>query len=233
MKKRIINQDDRFGKLTILGIDHIKEYKRKYFDKKYNKYYDCIAKKKYYLCQCDCGKKKVIIQDSLLNGKTTSCGCIQKEIATKNAKNINYIDGRTKTILYKKYAGIKRRCYNKNDSHFKYYGERGITMCDEWKNDFLSFKKWAENNGYNDNLTIERIDVNGNYEPNNCRWILLNEQNLNKRNTLYFENKIIKDIMKETNLKYNTIWRRIKNKEKNIVDVFDKQLHSNQYSLKK
>jgi hypothetical protein len=81
------------------------------------------------------------------------------------------------------------RCYNSNSAEFNNYGGRGITVCEEWKTSFISFKMWAERNGYAENLTIDRIDVNDNYKPSNCRWITLQEQEYNKTNTKYFEYK--------------------------------------------
>jgi hypothetical protein len=83
--------------------------------------------------------------------------------------------------LYKTHQGMKARCYNSNSDSYKYYGGRGITICDEWRNSYKAFKEWAINNGYRDDLTIDRIDVNGNYEPSNCRWITNKEQQRNKR----------------------------------------------------
>lgn len=86
---------------------------------------------------------------------------------------------------------MKDRCYNNNNKNYKNYGERGIKVCKEWKESFINFYKWAINNGYEENLTIDRIDVNGNYEPNNCRWLTIKQQQNNKRNNhiLWYKNQ--------------------------------------------
>lgn len=106
------------------------------------------------------------------------------------------------------------RCYNKNNKRYKDYGGRGIIICDEWLNDNKRFFNWAKSNGYNDNLTIDRIDVNGNYEPNNCRWITLQQQNRNTRRNIYFTikgvTKCLKDWCKDFNIPCSTVRYRLK-----------------------
>jgi hypothetical protein len=97
--------------------------------------------------------------------------------------------GKSNTRLYRVWSRIKVRCYNKKFQHYKSYGGRGIKVCDEWLNDFMAFYNWAMANGYADNLTIDRIDVNGNYEPSNCRWVTNEEQQNNKRNTIFLTYK--------------------------------------------
>lgn len=136
----------------------------------------------YVLCRCDCGKEKVIKLYPITSNIIKSCGCYNRELAIALGKN-TYKHNMSKTRLYKIWSKMKERCYYKKDVRkYAYYGGRGITVCDEWKNDFVTFKEWALKNGYQDNLSIDRIDVNGNYEPSNCRWITMAEQQRNRRN---------------------------------------------------
>lgn len=115
--------------------------------------------------------------------------------------------------LYCIWKHMKERCHSKNCKDFANYGARGISVCDEWKNDFLSFKKWALENGYNEALTLDRIDSNGNYEPTNCRFATRKEQNNNKRDNHYLthngETKTLSEWSKETGLNVTTILMRI------------------------
>ena len=109
---------------------------------------------------------------------------------------------------------MKTRCYNSKSPSFKNYGARGIAICDEWKNSFEAFRDWAMANGYADNLTIDRTNNDGNYEPSNCRWVDNTEQVRNRRNTLLFsfgsENKTLKEICEILNLNYKTEHTRLK-----------------------
>lgn len=134
-----------------------------------------------WLCRCSCGTEKVVLSGSLCNGSSKSCGCIKKERFETH--------GKSNTRLFRILQGMKRRCYYKQDLHYKDYGGRGITVCDEWKDNFQAFYDWAMANGYADDLTIERIDNNGKYEPSNCRWITIQEQQFNKRDNHYIAYK--------------------------------------------
>ena len=102
-------------------------------------------------------------------------------------KDMKTFENSAEKRLYQTWVDMKRRCYAKNRESYKYYGLRGISVCDEWKNDFEKFKTWAMANGYEENLTIDRIDVNGNYEPHNCKWSTIREQNNNKRTNKVLE----------------------------------------------
>lgn len=129
-----------------------------------------------WLCKCDCGKETITTGNNLKSGNTKSCGCHNLEqIIKRNTKhNLRY------TRIYQTWLSIKRRCYNKNFKEYHNYGGRGIVVCSEWLDDFMNFYNWGMSNGYKENLSIDRINVNGNYEPSNCRWATLKEQANNK-----------------------------------------------------
>lgn len=163
-----------------------------------------------WLCKCDCGKEIITRTDSLRNGRTQSCGCLHLETLLKTTKT----HGMAGTRIYIIWQNMKERCYNKNAVGFSNYGGRGITVCDEWKESFECFYNWAVLNGYSDSLTIERIDVNGDYFPDNCKWISLKEQGFNKTNSHYLTyNGITKTIAEwadEMGMNYDTLHARIK-----------------------
>lgn len=149
-------------------------------------------KRTYMFCRCDCGSEIKARSDSLLSGKIVSCGCKKKEQAREQAKVLKIINrkhGKAGTRIYKIWVGMKSRCYCKKGGSYKHYGAKGIKVCDEWKTSFDNFLEWSKKNGYADNLTIDRIDSQGNYEPSNCRWVSNLEQQNNKCNNRYITYK--------------------------------------------
>lgn len=131
-------------------------------------------------CVCDCGNECIMSTDTLTRQGNHSCGCLGKEHLKEMAQN-NITHGMTGSRLLGCYKAMMSRCYRKKDVHYNAYGKRGIVVCDEWKNNKQLFIQWALANGYSDKLTIDRIDVNGNYEPSNCRWIPMSEQYKNRQ----------------------------------------------------
>lgn len=165
MSKRIDLYGKRFGRLTVMNRE-----------KNSNNGH---ARWK---CKCDCGKEVIVSSSDLRSGKQISCGCYNYERFLKEQRQIKH--GLRKHKLYGVWRSMKERCTLKTHVAYKDYGGRGITVCEEWKNDFKKFYDWSIQNGYKEGLTIDRIDNDKGYYPENCRWVTMKVQNTNKRNTL-------------------------------------------------
>ena len=147
-----------------------------------------VPKNVVWICKCDCGEIIEVTASSLRRGNTKSCGCLRREMMSNKPHDHHLCKSR----LYVVWTQMKNRCYDSKNAKYKDYGARGITITDEWlgKDGFITFYKWAYANGYDDSVpkgqcTLDRIDVNGNYEPSNCRWVSNDVQALNKQNTVY------------------------------------------------
>lgn len=177
----------KFGRLTVIKMDnHIKGERVKW------------------ICQCECGNIKIVSQSRLKRGEVTHCGCDNPFSYRKQYPR-----------LYSIWSDMKDRCNNPNNSRYDDYGGRGIAICKEWNENFQTFAEWALENGYEEELTIDRIDVNGNYEPSNCRWVTRFKQMSNMRKNVNITYKGETDILaswcRRLNLKYSTVSYRLKN----------------------
>lgn len=185
----------RFGRLTVLGA--IESSAR--------------CKIPRWLCKCDCGKQLVVKENMLLKGSTKSCGCYAREMLAKGRKLRKKPNRNTR--LYKTWMNIRQRCNNPKAENAKYYYSKGIAVCKEWDDDFDSFYSWAINNGYKDGLTIDRIDNERGYSPDNCRWITSKKQCNNRTNNVIIQFNNEKHTLSEWSeilgIKYMTLYSRI------------------------
>jgi hypothetical protein len=182
-----------YGRLTVLGYDHT--------DARWHSYW---------LCECSCpDHTRIIVRRCyLINGSTTSCGCVRKEKSKERAT----IHGCSKEPLYTTWYNMIQRCENKNHERYADYGGRNIDVCEEW-HDPSCFISWAKNSGYDDDLTLDRINNDCGYSPNNCRWTDRITQGANKRNNHYVEyggeKRTIAQWAKLFGVRYKILWQRI------------------------
>lgn len=209
-RRKALNPGDKYGRLTVI------EYAGT------NKYRSALWK-----CVCECGKETIVRGTELRGGHVRSCGCFQREVASKAVRDYNTSPdyrppdntkhGKRHSRLYGIWCNMKQRCYNPNSDRYKYYGGKGVTICDEWLHDFSPFHEWAVSNGYADNLSIDRIDVNGPYSPTNCRWTNQTEQVANRTNTVRIEyhgvTKPLAEWCRELGVNYKTAHAKLKNGE--------------------
>ncbi|WP_455797214.1 hypothetical protein [Clostridium butyricum] len=180
----------------------------------------------YWKCKCECGNEVIRRADGLKDKGVKSCGCYRKKICHDNFINNNprKSHGMTNTRLYKIYSKIKERCYYEKYPEYYLYGGRGIRMCDEWKEDFMNFYNWSMSHGYKDNLSIDRKDFNGNYEPSNCRWADDITQANNKRNNIKLtyngETHTLPEWSRKLNLPYSTL-ADIRKKGKSVEEILN------------
>lgn len=194
----------RFGRLTV--IKFLEQGERE-------------DKRRQWLCKCDCGNYSQVSGAKLINGHTKSCGCAVVDfIGSLNRKYPNK-DKR----IYRIWRAIHNRCYAENNREFNNYGGRGITICDEWKEEnsgYTAFHEWAVNNGYSEGLTIDRIDVDKGYSPDNCRWITNKEQQNNRRDNVLLtyngETHTMKEWSEILNVSYHKLRYHIRIKDRTL-----------------
>ena len=199
MKTDLMNK--RFGRLTVIGRTG-KDDPHRY----------------QWICKCDCGKICYNSTGVLLKGKVISCGCFHNEQFGERGTTHGATRGAKQERLYNIWRAMRQRCLNPNQQSYKRYGARGITICEEWS-DYAKFKEWAYSAGYDPNAehgkcTIDRIDNNGNYTPENCRWITMQQQNFNKRDnvrlTLNGKTQTVSEWARELNIPVDRIRGRIR-----------------------
>jgi hypothetical protein len=159
-------------------------------------------------CACDCGNIKTVAGPKLKSGNTKSCGCLNRELLSSRK-----IHGLSRNRLHNIWCGMKARCLNKRVASYPNYGGRGISICNEWLHDAKVFCEWAFSNGYDDTKSIDRIDVNGNYQPDNCRWASPSEQHRNTRKnhmvTIRGETKCLSDWAHDSGTSVHTAIKRL------------------------
>lgn len=183
---------------------------------------------RYWKCRCDCGNTTVVSAQNLRNGNTKSCGCYKAKIIS----HTNYKHGQKGTRLYNIWLGMKKRCYYTKHLNYKNYGERGIKVCNEWlgEHGFENFYNWSLENNYSDNLTIDRIDNNKDYCPENCRWVTWEEQQNNRRNNRRFyyngKNLLAREWSELTGINLRTLLNRLYIQNWSIERALTEPIHN-------
>ena len=174
-----------------------------------------------WICKCKCGNETSVTRSALVSGRSTSCGC-------KAFESHNKTHGFSKTRIYRTWVQMRGRCRRDTGADAKDYHDRGITVCEEWNSDFVSFYTWAMANGYEDTLTIDRIDNSKGYSPENCRWITATEQQSNKRSniTVNYNGEVycLSHLCEKVGFPYKTAHRRYTRLTKRGVPIDVKAL---------
>lgn len=200
----------RKGRLVVIGEPVTKEIER-------TRKKDGVRYKRkavFIPCKCECGNEKLVPISQLRDERVRSCGCFKKEMYASKRRNNTHYHSWT-TPLFSVWKGMIRRCHDPKAPNRKYYFDRGISVCDLWREDFSSFEKWSLENGYANGLQIDRIDVNGDYEPENCRWVTPKENSHNRRNhaEIVYNGKVrrLVDLIDETGSKIDarTLYKRV------------------------
>ena len=186
-----------------------------------------------YYCVCDCGNSKIVQAGNLRTGHTKSCGCWHDESSSERGTARHYrTHGMTGTRLYRIWRGMKVRCLNENLQSYRYYGAKGVSVCDEWLCSFESFMSWALANGYDDTLTIDRIDSDLDYSPKNCRWATAKQQQNNRTNTLMLsfngKTKSLSEWADEIGIMRNTLSERLR-RGWSVEQTLNTPLHGERY----
>lgn len=205
----------RYGRLVVISYSHnIKNNNKR------------VGYKHYYNCKCDCGNNCIVERNSIKYGNTQSCGCIHKQQLSDRNKQTARLNGDSSNKymkLHNSWSAMKNRCLSNKNIHYENYGGRGITICDDWL-DWNKFKNWAINNGWKSGLTIDRIDINGNYEPSNCRWVdygvQANNTRHNKMITYNSKTQSLASWCRELNLNYDRTKARLNNCGMTVEEAF-------------
>ena len=188
----------KFNRLTVIAFEKVK--RKNYSGTRW-------------IVRCDCGTLKSVEPKRVISGHTMSCGCLKAENTIEFNKRTKVKHGGRQDRLYTIWHNMKQRCYGITYKDYPQWGGRGICVCDEWKDDYAAFREWALSNGYAQGLSLDRIDVDGNYSPQNCRWADWSTQAKNRTNSHNYvingEKKNLVDLADEYGIKYGTLYQRV------------------------